>query len=323
MSTNILVPLDGSTLADAAVKHAAEIARRVGGTLRVVRVHSPFAPVSVADSPLVMPDPRIEAEVVTTKRAWLEARAKDIRHAHGLTVFTEFRIGQPGEQIVAAATECDAFAVVCTTHGTGGWAPNWFGSVADYVIRHTLRPVLAMSAKGTECTTTPATMLVLHDGSDLSSSVLPDVASFAKLFGTKIELLRVVSPPWVGDAEVVTSREIDKFGIDALAEEAKQELDAIAAGLRAKGLTVKATVELSSSTSRRILEHIEATNPDMVALATHGRGLTRLLVGSVADKVLRAGARPLLCVRPQRTTAVEAIRKLESRLAGLAPATPA
>ncbi len=321
MSNNILVPLDGSSLADAAVPHAIELVRRMGGALHVVRVHAPMAPVTVEAPPLVFPDARIEAEVVMTKRAWLDAKAKEIRGDSGLTVHSEFRIGQPGEEIVAAAAECDAKVIVCTTHGTGGWAPHWFGSVTDYVIRHTLKPVLAMSAAATERTTKPSTMLVLLDGSEMSEAILPDVTSFAKAFGARVELFRVVVPPWVGDSEVVLAREIDRFGIDAFAEEAKHELDAVAEHLREKGLSVTSTVEVHNGPTRRILEHIEASNPDLVALATHGRGIARLLVGSVADKVLRAGSRPMLCVRPQRTAAVEAIRRFEASMAGAGQAT--
>lgn len=321
MSNNILVPLDGSSLADAAVPHAIELARRMGGALHVVRVHAPMAPVTVEAPPLVFPDARIEAEVVMTKRAWLDARSKEIGRGSGLTVHSEFRIGQPGAEIVAAAADCDAKVIVCTTHGTGGWAPHWFGSVTDYVIRHTLKPVLAMSAAATERTTKPSAMLVLLDGSEMSEAILPDVKSFAKAFGASVELFRVVVPPWVGDSEMVLTPGIDRFGIDAFAEEAKHELDAVAEDLRAAGLSVTSRVELQNGPARRILEHIEKSNPDIVALATHGRGIARLLVGSVADKVLRASSRPMLCVRPQRTAAVEAIRRFEASMAGAGTAT--
>lgn len=321
MSNNILVPLDGSSLADAAVPHAIELARRMGGALRIVRVHEPMAPVTVEAPPLVFPDARIEAEVVMTRRAWLDARAKEIGRGSGLTVHSEFRIGQPGAEIVVAAADCDAKVIVCTTHGTGGWAPHWFGSVTDYVIRHTLKPVFAMSAAATERTTKPSAMLVLLDGSEMSEAILPDVKSFAKAFGASVELFRVVVPPWVGDSEMVLTPEIDRFGIDAFAEEAKHELDAVAEDLRATGLSVTSRVEVQNGPTRGILEHIEKSNPDIVALATHGRGIARLLVGSVADKVLRASSRPMLCVRPQRTAAVEAIRRFEASMAGAGTAT--
>lgn len=323
MSTNIiLVPLDGSTLADAAVPHAVDLARCSGGALRLVRVHVPIALVAVQAPPRVIPAPRVEAEIMLTKRMWLEARATEIRAASGLTVTTDFRVGQPGEAIVDAAAECDAATIVCTTHGTGGWAPQWFGSVTDHVIRHTRKPVLAMSPMAAERTTQPANVLVLLDGSELAECILPEVTTFAKAFGAHVELFRVVAPPWVGGSEMMVVPEVDPFGIDAIAEEAKRELDVLAEALRAKGLSTKATVEVRNAVTRGILEHIESTDPDVVALATHGRGIARLLLGSVADKVLRAGARPMLCVRPQRMAALEGIRHLESSAAGATVVAP-
>jgi nucleotide-binding universal stress UspA family protein len=322
MSNSILVPLDGSSLADAALPHAIALARRTKGALRLVRVHAPMAPLAVEAPPLVVPNARIEGEMVATQRAWLEAKAKEVHAQSGLEARTEFRIGRPGEEIVAAASDSDAHMIVCTTHGAGGWAPNWLGSVTDYVIRHTLKPVLAMSAAATDRTSVPASMLVLLDGSEVSEAILADATSFAQAFGARVELFRVVVPPWIGDSEVVLSPEIDRFGIDAFAQEAKHELDAVAEDLRSKGLHVTATVEVRSGVTRRILDHIKASNPDVVALATHGRGIARLLVGSVADKVLRAGGRPILTVRPQRTAAVEAIRRFEASMSGSAPATP-
>jgi nucleotide-binding universal stress UspA family protein len=128
MRDNIVVPLDGSALADAALPHATELARRIDGMLRIVRVHAPMAPVTVEAPPLVIPDSRIEAEVVMTKRVWLDARGKEIRLSSGLPVQPEFRIGLPGEEIVAAAADCDAKFIVCTTPARAGGRPSGSGA---------------------------------------------------------------------------------------------------------------------------------------------------------------------------------------------------
>jgi nucleotide-binding universal stress UspA family protein len=315
MSNIILVPLDGSTLADAAVPHAVELARSVGATLRLIRVHEPMAPMTVEPQVVVVPDPRIEAEIEATQRAWLDARGNSLRVSSGLPVTTEFRIGRAGDEVVRAAADCNAKTIVCTTHGSGGWTPRWIGSVTDFVLRHAASPVLAMSVAGAEKTTRPESVLVLLDGSETAASILPEVAAFAKAFGARIELFRVVAPPWLGDSEVLIPPEVDRFGIDVFAENAKRELDAVADDLRGKGLTVTSTVEVRNGVTRRILDYIETSNPDVVALATHGRGIGRLLFGSVADKVLRSGARPMLCVSPRRAAVREAIQRLESRVA--------
>ena len=83
-----------------------------------------------------------------------------------------------------------------------------------------------------------------------------------------------------------------------MAEKAKGDIDAAAAPLRAGGMKVEATVIVHTNPARALIEHIEQTGADLVAMATHGRGMSRLFVGSVVDKVLRAGGRPSLIMRP-------------------------
>lgn len=312
MRNIILVPLDGSSLADAAIPHAVALARRTGGALCLMRVHTPFTPMVVPGASILLPEPGIDLEIEETERAWLNAKAKELGASSHLTVEAEFQSGLPGDEIVAAARRRGAAFIVCTTHGAGGWAPEWFGSVTDHVIRHSLTPVLAMSSAATRRTTEPASLLVLLDGSEHSGAILPHATALAKAFGARMELYRVVAPPWVGSAEIALPMEVDRFDIDTYAEGAKRELDAIAGGLRAGGLAVTTLVEVHGRPTRRILEHITSANPDLVALATHGRGVSRVLLGSVADKVLRAGARPMLCVRPHKTAAVESGLRIEA-----------
>ena len=126
----------------------------------------------------------------------------------------------PGEEIVKAAADCDAKSIVCTTHGAGGWAPQWFGSVTDYVIRHTLKPVLAIPAAATAAAVEAfqACWSCSTDPNSPSRSCRTSRSS-RRRSARSIELFRVVVPPWVGDSEVVLAPEIDRFGIDAFADE--------------------------------------------------------------------------------------------------------
>lgn len=320
MSNDILVPLDGSPLADAAIPHAAELARRTGSGLHLVRVHTPMVVGLVLDAPAFVLDPDLDKELEAEARAWLTRRATEVLAQMGVPVSSEARIGPPAAEIVAAATAHNARLIVCSTHGAGGWAPQWLGSVADGIIRHAPCPVLAMSGAGAARSPAPASVLVLLDGSEVSASILPSATWFAKAMGARIDLLRVVIPPWAGDSyNVLPSTAVDRFQIDPFADAAKHQLDAVAEELRAQGFVVSSEVVVQMSPTRAILEHVERTNPGVVALATHGRGLSRLLMGSVADKVLRASARPTLCYRPPRALieAAEA-RGSAAELAGAA-----
>ena len=314
MYTELLVPLDGSPLANAAVPFAVEIARRLKGGIHLVRVHTPFVVFSPgADTMAPIPDPSLDERAREEAQTWLIRRANELRTSAGVPVTSELRVGSPVEEIVAAAADRRVQAIVCSTHGLGGWALRWLGSVADGVIRHAPCPVLAMSEAAVARPAAVKKVLLLHDGSSVSDEIVPHAAWLARAFGAEIEMLRVVAPPWVGDSlTAITSGKEDPFGVDAYAEASKIALDALAANLRKEGLTVHATVVVHLSPSRAILEHIDRTNPDAIALATYGRGLSRLLLGSVADKVLRVAGRPTLFFRPSRHLAGGVMKEHEA-----------
>jgi nucleotide-binding universal stress UspA family protein len=249
MSAELLVPLDGSTLADEAVAHAAEIARRVDGALRLVRVHTPLNMFVVpTDAAVSIPDPIVDEQIRAEAEEWLSRRARAVSSLNDVPVSWELRVGMPEAEIVLAASERHARLVVLTTRGAGGAASSWLGSVADSVIRHAKCPVLAMSPEAVKCDVRLRRVLVLLDGSEASSTIVPHAVWLANAFGAEIDYLRLIPPP--------------------------------------------------ENPAAAIREHITRTNPDAIALATHGRGFTRLFLGGVADEIVRTGNRPTLVFRP-------------------------
>jgi nucleotide-binding universal stress UspA family protein len=82
-------------------------------------------------------------------------------------------------------------------------------------------------------------------------------------------------------------------------ERATHYLDGVAARVRGRGLTVSTVLDRHPSAAAGIIEYAK-THPDcLVALATHGRGgLTRMLLGSTSDKVIRGAHGPVLVFRP-------------------------
>ncbi|MFI5310426.1 MAG: universal stress protein [Gemmatimonadales bacterium] len=321
MSNDILVPLDGSPLSETCVPYAVTLARRLGCGLHLMRVHTPMVLGLILDAPAFVMDPDLEHELEREARTWLTSRASEIRSTTGIPVTSALRVGTPADEIIAVAAERQARLIVCTTHGAGGWAPHWLGSVVDDVLRHASCPVLAIPETGAARAPAPASVLVLLDGSSVSAAILPAVKWYAKAFEARVELLHVVEPPWAGDAyNVWLKPDTDPFDIGTFAESAKRDLDTVAADLRADGLVVTTVVEVHLKPARSILDHIKRANPDVVALATHGRGISRLFLGSVADKVLRASARPTLCFCPPRAAAIPTVRVRPEALSELAGA---
>jgi nucleotide-binding universal stress UspA family protein len=279
----LVVPLDGSPLADAAVPHAIELARRLGATVTLLHVH----------------ESGLDSAMARCSRIWLDDRARASGET-GVPVRTEFLTGRPADAIVAFAKERQASLVVCTTHGAGGWAPRWLGGVAHSVIREAPCPVLALSEAAAARAPGVHRILVLLDGSEAAERVIPDAMELARACDADVELFQAVAPSWFAEALFgPAGAERDRFGIDALAAHAKRGLDRIAARLRSGGLVVEAAVCVHLNPVRGILQRIDESGADMVAAATASRGAARLVFGSIADAVMRTGGRPTL-VRPAK-----------------------
>ncbi len=98
-------------------------------------------------------------------------------------------------------------------------------------------------------------------------------------------------PAMTGVNETLTRQALD---------EARAYLDRVAERLRGQGLAVQTRTVLHTHPAYGILEEARERGVDLLALATHGRGgIRRLLLGSVADRVLRGGTTPMLVCRPQ------------------------
>ena len=301
MTRCIVVPLDGSSLSEAALDRASELARLTRDTIHLVRVHVPVLAYAAAESPVAIPDPAWDAQVREAAQAWLTRAAQRVAPLVGTTVTHELRVGSPADEVVAVAKERDARAIVCTTHGHGGWAPQWLGSVADGIIRHASCPVIAMSEAAAHRPKTFARMFVPLDGSETAVAVLPHVRELAQAAGASVEFYRVVAPPWVGDVlNGLQSGSIDKFGIDQAADMAKLELDRVVEEFKVAGIHATSSVEVATNPTRAILDRIRDVDPDLVAMSTHGRGFSRVFMGSVADKVLRSSGHPVFLCRAPR-----------------------
>jgi nucleotide-binding universal stress UspA family protein len=133
-------------------------------------------------------------------------------------------------------------------------------------------------------------VLIPLDGSPLAEQVLGPALELARLMEARCSLLRVVPPHSTagrgeGDPAEVTA--------------AEEYLNGIAARLQRQGLQVRPRILVARNAAEAILKDAAAQRDSVIALATPGRGgLNRLLLGSVASKVVRAAAAPALIYRP-------------------------
>lgn len=146
-------------------------------------------------------------------------------------------------------------------------------------------------------------ILVPLDGSKVGESALPYVEGLVSKLspGVKVEvtLLQVVSPlsHYIVAVEGGVSVPYTDEEMKAVKEKAKDYLNKAGEGLKSKGAVVKIRVGVGNA-AEEIIKASDQVNADLVAMSTHGRsGLSRWAFGSVADRVLRGGNKPMLMVR--------------------------
>ena len=292
MNTRILVPLDGSELAERAIPYAEALARPSGARLILVRVVHRFA----------LPGTRgaTQMEAIRTAEEYLEEVAARLR-VRDLVVDTAAPTGDPAEWIVDEAGIYRADLIVMATHGRGGLARFVYGSVASAVLTRATTPVLLVRAWQCEAASRfddRPRLLVPLDGSDFAQVALDHAERLATELDGELVLLCAV-PPLVPErlAEWVDGADLDAEQAAHLVA-ARDYLAQLAARLGKAGLPVQIEAHVSVP-AEAIVAASREQGAALVVMATHARtGAVRLLLGSVAEAVIRQGEAPVLLVRP-------------------------
>ena len=147
MYKRALVPLDGSSVAEAIIPFILDIAGPLDMEVDLLRVVEPLAPMVIEGSR------HVDVEDIEARRTdaeeYLAPIAVELRNK-GVKVESRVRRGNPAEEIVAAARETGADLIAMSTHGRGGLGRLVFGSVAQAVLRHVDMPVFLMRATEAE-----------------------------------------------------------------------------------------------------------------------------------------------------------------------------
>src|SRR5687768_6759500 len=232
MPTTILVPLDGSSFSEQALRYAASIAERAGATLHLVKVH-------VVQPGVLLPEVAVDfgdvldAEIVQSDIEYLERIADDLRR-RGHDVRTAVVNGAPATALAVYAGRAYIDLVIMATHGRGGLSRAWLGSVADRLVRSLSIPVLLLKPRdgGPDVSGVRATgnrILIPLDGSESSEAVLEPATSIGALIGAHYTLMQVIPPPLVGEFEL---------NVEQLRQEALRYLERVSDRLRARGCIV-------------------------------------------------------------------------------------
>ncbi|MCX7622483.1 MAG: universal stress protein [Thermomicrobium sp.] len=284
MIASVVVPLDGSELAEAALPYGKALAERFGASLYLVRVVDIEAP----------------ADVAAGARDYLAKVAERLGVPAEITV----RYGDPAAEIIDLVLELPDPAIAMTTHGRSGLGRWLYGSVADRVVRGAGVPVLLIRSSMPQREPGVVRSILLPvDGSTLAEAAVPYAKELARRFDATIHLVRVAETPEIYSllsvpAGVPASAEVLDQLAQQMIETATTYVNELAERLRGEGLRVEAHV-LEGIAPEQLLAFERERQPDLVVMATHGRsGLSRVVFGSVAERLLREGTVPLLLIRP-------------------------
>lgn len=329
MFTTILVPLDGSRRAEAALPFAAHIAQQAGATLVLVRVVSALSEYwpTISTAYPSLTEAAVEADLAEAS-AYLEEVASSGELA-GLRVKTAVHHGPVVPTILSVATSYACNLIVLCSHGSAGMIHWMMGSVAEKIARHATVPVLVVREScvppgGAPIDASrPVRLLVPLDGSASSQAALEPGAALLKAFAlparpAAIHLVRVCQPlSAAGRQADYEWQDAEALGRakEALRSTAEQiQAGALAPDVCAQRVPVTWSVVRDMDVASALVGvaeqgeesqgAAEAERYQLIAMSTHGRsGFQRWMLGSITERVLHATTLPILIVRPPERVA--------------------
>lgn len=288
MYNKILVPLDGSKLAEQILPYARLLAESWWASVELLRVREPES-----KNPNWPPLPNQEYLKHIAARYLPVSLRVDL---------TEER-GEPADIIVERAQRVPGCLIAMATHGLSGMRRWLLGSVASKVVQVAANPLLLIRPAKEFDPAAQARLKVVFvplDGSGLAEKILPHVAALTKHLNLEAQLVRTYALPpdayVVGDGlymeSLATQREV-------IEKEAATYLEGVSETLRAAGLERVIATAIEGNAAATIIDLAQITRDSLIAMSTHGRsGIGRWMLGSVAERVIQHSQSPVLVIRP-------------------------
>ncbi len=293
----ILVPVDFSADADQAVADAIEIARGADAGIdllhvwrRPIQVGLPeagFIPIGALDAIRKADEERLHAQAVSIRE-------------QGVRCDTHLIEGIAWHEIVDAVASFDVDLIVVGTRGRTGLKHLAMGSVAERVIRHATCPVLTVKADASRGGIRPEVVVVPTDFSPTARRALKLAEQIAAAMGpSRLILAHAYYVPV--ELEVLAGAEgssSDGLLLGRISEAATAELERMLEELQEAGVSVE-YVARHGAPDHVIADIVRENAADLIVMGTHGRtGVSRVLLGSVAEHVVRLAPCPVLTVGP-------------------------
>ncbi len=303
---SILVPLDGSELAEKALAPAKQIASAMaqrsgsGRRTRLILLRAVSPMVLLAADPYLYDEmARMSADEA---QAYLGGVASDLSAAD-LAIETYVINGSPAEAIVQFAAENDVDLIVMSSHGRTGSSRWVYGSVAEKVMHHAPCATAIIRAHVDVAMFQNRNILVPLDGSELAERALEPALTLAEAVKSNVYMLRIVSgrealPESISPAGEQIEAALGKADVEERTE-AEGYLQRVYTAHQNQHLFFDVQVT-SGDTAGAIINYAEQHKIDLIVMSSHGRsGMGRWLHGSVAEKVLRGADCATLIMRDQ------------------------
>jgi nucleotide-binding universal stress UspA family protein len=313
MFTNVVVPLDGSREATAALPVARTLAALGDSSIRLVRVvHRPAGLFAA------------HANQVREASAYLDEVVRDRLAGVDQPVSTHVHSGDVVEAIIGEVGDGGSDVIVMATRGHAGVIRAVLGSTASELLSKSPVPVVLVRA-GARPMDSIRQILAPVDGSPESEQSLPAVADLAGLTGAKVLLLQVVTPSpiptWASDivagyelGQYVTPGQVDRAAV----MDATQYVNRLAERFTTRLISTEALAILGDA-PKTITATAEAAKVDLIVMRTHAHtGAARAVLGSVADAVVRSASTPVMLVRGPRRADARATGETHSPVAAAA-----
>ena len=297
MYNRILVPLDGSELAERVIPYAVSIANALSSQVSLLRIFDPV-PEQWADPTQGRYLDQLSSSFRDQAMDYLEGIAAPLRR-EGITVTCSANEGNPAELIINESSREADTLVAMSTHGRSGISRWVMGSVTDKVLHGVNAPLLIVrSQEGSPPASIEATNIILPlDGSALSEQVLPHAVSLAKALGASVTLLRTTHISYTPMGEDYPASMYDDLDQEATVE-AEEYLKYMSQQLSNEGVAESQSYVRQGEAAGAILDLAGGSPSTLIAMCTHGHsGVGRWVLGSVTDRVVRHSNRPVLVIR--------------------------
>jgi nucleotide-binding universal stress UspA family protein len=315
MYTKMLVPLDGSKLAEEVFPYARELAGRLGLDLAFLNVCSPHETELLPMRQAYMAH---MAETLCSQSCAVQEQTSGIRSTRKIKAVGQVVVGHPAEEILKYAEDNNIDLILMSTHGYSGVKRWALGSTTYKVLHASKVPVWLVRAGLPEETVydkwPQRTILVPLDGSLLAEEAVPHAETLVRQSGYKsVELLflTVCEPDLIPEvsyyamqnsypaAEPLKYSDYMKKETARATEASRQYLNSVAARLQPQGYLIRTEV-LAGNASEEIIKYANKNPFQLIVMTSHGRsGFNRLAFGSVTEKILLQTNTPILITMPQ------------------------